>query len=257
MIQTQTTTDFVPARTVSHSEKDAYQSEGYVVLPNLITRDQAEILRQEVMSIMEAIGFGMTKLQQTHQYLRGSALDQYVNSENLRAIASALMQGEATLYLPFTAVKSANGGGRFHFHQDNQYTKFDGPGINLWTALTPMTPENGCLQVIPRSHLQGTLDSELSGDGDQHKKIRWEPKDFVSIEMQPGDCIAFTRLTVHGSGANSTNEHRVAFANQYHRNDVRAFYNDAWRLLKEEPRWTDIGPVDRIVAPTEARRDGH
>jgi 2-oxoglutarate-dependent dioxygenase len=253
----QTTTDFVPAREITEQELENYRTEGYVVLPNLISQEQAEELRREVMSIMEGIGFGMTKLQQTHQYLRGSKLDEFIHSENMRAIASALMEGNATLYLPFTAVKSANGGGRFHFHQDNQYTKFDGPGINLWTALTPMTKENGCLQVIPRSHLQGTLESELSGDGDQHKKIRWEPKDFVSIEMHPGDCVAFTRLTVHGSGANTTNEHRVAYANQYHRHDVKAFFNDAWRLLKDEPRWTDIGPVDRITAPTEARRDGH
>lgn len=252
-----TTIDFVPPREITAEEVQAYRAKGYVVLPGLITREQAEALRAEVMAIMDAIGFGMTKLQQTHQYLRGSNLDQYVHSENLRNVASALMEGSATLYLPFTAVKSALGGGRFHFHQDNQYTRFDGPGINLWTALTPMNKANGCLQVIPGSHTHGTLDSELSGDGDQHKKIRWEPDDFVEIEMQPGDCIAFSRLTVHGSGANSSDAHRVAYAVQYHRDDVKAFYDDAWQLLKEHPRWTDIGPVDEIVAPTQSRRDGH
>ncbi|WP_410967255.1 phytanoyl-CoA dioxygenase family protein, partial [Salmonella sp. SAL4436] len=85
-----------------------------------------------------------------------SNVDALVNSPNLRAIASTLMEGPSTLYLPFTAVKSAHGGGEFHFHQDNQYTRFDGPGNNLWLALTPMGEENGCLKVIPRSHLLGT-----------------------------------------------------------------------------------------------------
>ena len=81
------------------------------------------------------------------------------------------MEGPATLYLPFTAVKSGGGGGRFHFHQDNQYTRFDGPGINIWIALSPMSPENGCLQVVPRSHLAGTLDSVENPDGDGHRTV--------------------------------------------------------------------------------------
>jgi hypothetical protein len=63
-----------------------------------------------------------------------------------------------------------------------------------------MTVENGCLQIIPGSHLNGTLESESSGDGDAHRKIKWEPEDFVNFLMEPGDLVAFSRLTVHGSG---------------------------------------------------------
>lgn len=257
MLHTKSTTDPVAARQITDEELRSYREQGYLVLRGLIAREHAEALRGEVMAIMDAMGMGMTKLYQTHQYLRDSNLDRYIHSANLRSVASQLMEGPATVYLPFTAVKSANGGGRFHFHQDNQYTRFDGPGINLWMALTAMNKANGCLQVIPGSHTHGTLESELSGDGDHHKKIKWEPEDFRSIELQPGDCIAFTRLTVHGSGPNSSNEHRVAFAVQFHRDDVRAFFDEGWWLLKERPRWTDIGPVDEITAPKTSSRDGH
>ena len=79
---------------------------------------------------MDLIGLPVTKLKQTHEYLEGSALDGFVNSPGLLSLAEQLMEGSSTLYLPFTAVKSP-GGGRFHFHQDNQYTRFDGPGIWL------------------------------------------------------------------------------------------------------------------------------
>jgi 2-oxoglutarate-dependent dioxygenase len=182
-------------------------------------------------------------------------LDAFINSPRLRAIAEQLLEGPGTLYMPFTAVKSGGGGGRFHFHQDNQYTRFDGPGINLWTALTPMTPENGCLQVAPRSHLQGTLESELSGDGDQHKKITWEPEYFLPLRMRPGDCVAFSRLTIHGSGSNTTESPRVAYAAQFHRDDVWALQGGDWVLLKESPRW-NVRPVQEITVPPE-KQDGH
>lgn len=234
-----------------------YKKEGYLLLPGLLDASAAEELRAEVMEIMDQIGLPLTKLQQTSQYLAGSKLDRLVNSARLRGLAGQLMGGPSSVYLPFTAVKSAEGGGRFHFHQDNQYTRFDGPGINLWTALNPMSPENGCLQVVPRSHLRGDLRAIASGDGDQHRKIDWEPEDFLPIRMHAGDCIAFSRLTVHGSGANTSSEHRVAYALQFHRDDVSAVWDDQPpRLLKGSGRWS-TGPVQEIVRPKPGKVDGH
>jgi 2-oxoglutarate-dependent dioxygenase len=236
----------------------AYNDEGYVLLPGLISPEAAETLRREVLGIMDVIGLGQTKLRQTHEYLAGSAIDRLVNSSRLREIAGRLMGGPATLYMPFTAVKSGGGGGQFHFHQDNQYTRFDGPGINLWFALVPMIQENGCLQVVPRSHLHGTLPAEGSPDQDGHKKVTFEPDDFVSVRMEPGDCVAFTRLTVHGSGANTTPEPRVAYAVQFHRDDVNFSLDGGvtWTHLKTTPRWA-TGPVERITPPQQETRDGH
>ena len=246
----------VQRRSISADEKKQYDAQGYVLLKGVLSKSQTELLHQEVMAIMETIGLEPSKLKQTQQYLVGSPLDHFVHAEAMRQIASGLTGGPSTLYLPFTAVKTAGGGGRFHFHQDNQYTRHDGPSINLWTALTPMTVENGCLQIVPGSHLKGTLDSEASGDGDAHKKVKWEPSDFVNILMEPGDVVAFTRLTVHGSGPNVSTAHRVAYAIQYHRDDVNFLDGETWKSLKTNPRFTDIHGCTTITAPI-GKRDGH
>lgn len=242
---------------LTEEQRQIYKEEGYVLLEGLLSPEQADALRREVMQIMEIIGLERTKLKQTGEYLRGSDLDHFVNSARLREIAAQLMEGPATLYLPFTAVKSGGGGGEFHFHQDNQYTRFDGPGINLWFALVPMTEENGCLRIVPRSHTAGTLPSTLSGDGDQHKKVTFEPDDFVPLLMEPGDCVAFTRLTIHGSGPNRTDRHRVAYAVQFHRDDVRYSRDSGqtWRSLKDEPVYR-TGPMEAITVP-RGKLDGH
>ncbi|MBC8101515.1 MAG: phytanoyl-CoA dioxygenase family protein [Cytophagales bacterium] len=256
MPTTATNTIEVAPRSLTGDEIRFYKEKGYLVLPGLLSQEAAEALRGEVMGIMEVIGLGQTKLKQSHEYLQDSALDAFVNSSALLAVAESLMEGPGMLYLPFTAVKSGGGGGQFHFHQDNQYTRFDGPGINLWTALTPMTLENGCLQVVPRSHLAGTLDSH-SPDGDGHKAVTLDPESFVSIPMAPGDCIAFSRLTVHGSGPNLSLEPRVAYAVQYHREDVHYSLDggESWKLARENPRWT-TGPVSEITVP-KGKLDGH
>ena len=263
MVTSNTPQEIVSAPTPTDEQLREYREEGYVVLPGLISPEAAETLRREVMGIMEVIGLGTSKLRQTHEYLAGSALDAFVNSPNLLAVAAALMEGPSTLYMPFTAVKSGAaqegqaGGGEFHFHQDNQYTRFDGPGINLWFALTPMTEENGCLRMIPRSHLHGTLPSERSPDNDGHRTITFAPEEFVPVIMQSGDCVAFSRLTVHGSGPNSTTEPRVAYAVQFHRDDVNFSLDggETWTFLKENPRWS-TAPVQSITPP-KGKRDGH
>lgn len=261
-----TTESVIQSLHLTANEIRFYQNEGYLYLPGLVSAEAAA-LRAEVMDIMDALRLDRSnlgratsaadKLRQTHQYLRGSRLDAMVNGEALRSIASQLIEGPARLYLPFTAVKAGGGGGQFHFHQDNQYTPHD-PGmgsINIWFALNDMTPENGCLRICPRSHLHGTLDATLSGDGDSHRKVTFEPEDFLPLRMRAGDAVAFSRLTVHGSGANETGEPRVAYAVQYHREDVRFQLRDEpdapWQLLKGADRWGHIGPVDRITPPND------
>ena len=234
-----------------------YREQGYLIIPGLLGDDAAASLRQEVLTVMAHSESPEGKLRQSLEYLAGSGLDRLINSPPLRGLASQLMEGPSTLYMPFTAVKSP-GGGQFHFHQDNQYTRFDGPGINLWFGLNEMSPENGCLMVIPRSHLQGTLLSVDSGDGDHHRKVDYEPADFFPIRMRPGDCVAFSRLTVHGSGANSSSDPRVAYAVQFHRDDVKALREGGeWRLLTDSPRWNPRPVVAFSTGPREESLDGH
>lgn len=244
-----------PIRSVALTEaqKTQYKTEGYTLLKGLLSPDDIHAIHTDIMGIMDQIGLGMTALKQTSEYLPDSPLDGLVNSPNLQAIATELMEGDAKLYLPFSAVKSPGGGGAFHFHQDNQYTKFDGPGINLWVALVPMTEENGCLSMVPYSHYLGTLHPVA---GTNHNS-GLEPTVRVPVPMDSGDVVAFSRLTVHGSGKNLTDTPRVAYAVQYARHDIRYTRDlgQSWKTLADDgPGWR-TGPVDAITIPE--KRDGH
>lgn len=243
--------DPIRAHHLTDMEVSFYQKEGYLMLPNTLSEDFARALRAEVLEILRIIGLGKTKLRQTKQYLAGSCVDGLVNSANLVKLAARLMQGPSTLHSPFTAVKSP-GGTEFHFHQDNQYTRFDGPGINFWFALEEMSPENGCLLIAPRTHLNGTIEGTESPDKDGHRTVERIPDHVLPARMRTGDCVAFSRLTVHGSGFNATNEPRVAYAVQFFRDDVRALHPDGeWRLLKAFPR-IDPRPVAEITPDNKA-----
>lgn len=248
-------------RPISLTENEVYfyQEQGYLLIPNLIEPAVVDELRESVLDVLEANGVSRSqldhasstadKLRQNPQYLKGSLLDELINGEATMALASRLIGGRAVRYLPFTAVKAGGGGGQFHFHQDNNYTQHDPAlgSINIWVALVDMTPENGCLQMVPASHKAGVLDWENAGDGDSHRKVVVDPKTFLPIRMRAGDAVAFTRLTVHGSGPNYTDRARVAYGLQYHREDVKFFdpQDNRWKLLVEIPRF-QTPPVEKL-----------
>jgi 2-oxoglutarate-dependent dioxygenase len=244
---------------LTENEIHFYQEHGYLMLPGYIEREHVEGLREEAFQVLEANGMSRErlaraestgdKLRQHFDYLKGSRLDGLINGENGLAAASRLIGGKAVRYLPFTAIKAGGGGGQFHFHQDNNYTQHEPAigSINIWVALVDMSPENGCLQIVPDSHKDGVLDWEDAGDGDTHRKVKIDPKEFLPLRMQAGDAVAFTRLTVHGSGPNNTDRPRVAYALQYHREDVKFFDVESgeWKLLVDFPRF-QTPPLEKL-----------
>jgi len=235
-----------------------YNEQGYLPLPGFIRAEAVDRLVDEVYEALEATSgrsraafqtatSAADRLSQCNKYLAGSLLDTLINGEATLSIASQLIGGKAHRYLPFTAVKPGGGGGTFDYHQDNNYTQHEPAtgSINIWVALVDMTTDNGCLRVIPGSHKRGQWESRNSDFGDNHRKIDVDPDTLLPVRMRAGDAVAFTRWTVHGSGPNTTDAARVAYALQYHRQDVKFLdkQDGRWKLLVENPRWS-TGPVE-------------
>ena len=256
---TQSQSSVVRSLTLTPAEIRFYQEQGYLPLPGLVYADAVARLHEESLAALEANGVTREslskatttadKLRQCSQYLPGSAIDELINSPATLSVASQLIGGPAHRYMPFTAVKAAGGGGRFDFHQDNNYTNHDPAlgSINIWVALVDMTPENGCLMIVPGSHRNGQLASHNSTDGDGHQATDVDPMTTLPIRMRAGDAVAFTRWTVHGSGANTTTEPRAAYALQYHREDVKWLDKKTgqWKPLLGNPVWS-TAPVPKL-----------
>ena len=113
--------DIVRQFDIANEEVQFYRHEGYLILPGAVPEEIARDLRPEILEMIERERPPHAKLQQTKEYFGGGLIDALIHSPNLLSIAERLMEGKSKLHSPFTAVKAA-GGGRFHFHQDNQYT---------------------------------------------------------------------------------------------------------------------------------------
>lgn len=121
----------------------------------------------------------------------------------------------------------------YRYHQDLRFRErpeafadVERGCLNLGLAIDAQTAENGALRVIPRSHRNGYLG--LSDDGpimtgtNTEQELRaagLDPDTVVTCELDPGDVVMWTLLTVHGSAPNRSSGDRRFNINSYVRAD--------------------------------------
>lgn len=138
--------------------------------------------------------------------------------------------------------KPPNVDGRHPLHQDLVYFPFRPADkiVATWTALEPVTRENGCLVVVPGSHKDGLLDHE-NMDWEQVNAGYWGAQGVgaddrrVHIECAPGDLVLFHPIVLHGSGRNKTTGFRRAISCHYASTECERVWQN--REEDESTRW--------------------
>ena len=119
--------------------------------------------------------------------------------------------------------KSANSAGYVGYHQDaaiNFVEPHDGI-IHMWLALKPTTKENGCLRVLPRSHLGDVLPLSQSDGGENmllegtQAMLDAKEDEFVDLVLNAGEASLHHHRTVHGSGPNRSGAQRLGVSITY------------------------------------------
>jgi hypothetical protein len=114
------------------------------------------------------------------------------------------------------------GDGRYvSWHQDATYWGLAWPkAVTAWIALTPSTPDNGCVRAVPGSH-----DRQLAhGDTKDPANLLGRREvvlggvdegQAVDVVLEPGQMSLHDVLLLHGSGHNRSAGRRVGFAVRY------------------------------------------
>ncbi len=138
----------------------------------------------------------------------------------------------------------------FRLHQDMRFRPKDMQEQMEWKnyvttglAIDPATKANGCLRVVPGSHKRGYLG--LSDEGGALMKgataeseleaVGIDPASVVDVELEPGDLVMWSLLTVHGSQPNDTERDRAFGISSYVRADASHRGEWAFRGGKSVP----------------------
>ncbi len=100
------------------------------------------------------------------------------------------------------------------WHQDYFYVKGSTKGLTAWIPLQDTTFLNGCLSVMPKSHLLGPVEHDgMIGARKFPRSIF--TNEIRMVEMKKGDCILFSTLLLHSSNLNFSNNIRYSIQPRY------------------------------------------
>jgi len=162
--------------------------------------------------------------------------------------------------------KEANDPAYISWHQDSTYWGLSDPDVvTAWIAFSDSVPENGCMRVMPGTHLMNQLphtdtfaQNNLLTRG-QEVQVPVDPAKAVDIALQPGEMSLHHVMLVHGSEPNTSDRRRIGFAIRYVPTYVRQTAGprdsamlvrgvDTYHHFDPEPRpKVDFGDAERAV----------
>lgn len=155
--------------------------------------------------------------------------------ERLHAVLDALIGQGRVLMQEMALVKPPKVSGDKPWHQDAAYFRGNDPNLmfGVWIALDPATRDNGCMEVIPGSHLRGPA-PHVPAEDINLCTIRPDllrVTDRVALPMEPGDALIFHSLIHHYTAANRSDQRRRALQFHYHQLGLEWTSLEAHRAL--------------------------
>jgi phytanoyl-CoA hydroxylase len=118
-------------------------------------------------------------------------------------------------------LKPGRHGAGTNWHQDNAYFGQPDPaaGVGVWTALHDATVDNGCMHVVPRSHV--SLRRHERDPGSDHHIFAPDVRDdeAVPIELPAGGVLLFNWGILHCTKGNRTDRPRAGLALHFYNAD--------------------------------------
>jgi phytanoyl-CoA hydroxylase len=199
-----------------------YREEGYALLGRVLTDTDLDDLRREEARFRENAKIPEAQKNQTLFFNQVCPFSEPVRrigttGAHLGAMEQLVGPNLMLWFTQFvTKMPDGNSGkSEFPWHQDNGYIAIEpATNVTLWIALDDVDTENGCVWILPRSHLKGLLSHQKKSADSWFLELKVEG-DGVPANMKAGEGVAFTGLTLHRSKLNKSGHARRAFFFEY------------------------------------------
>jgi len=169
--------------------------------------------------------------------LRSPILLRYATSPKLVAPMIEMLGPDVRLYWDQAVSKPPGATSDVPWHQDNGYTPVvPEEYVTATLALDRQTVDNGCLWIQPGSHRASTRPHKKT---DFFFRVGYEgPEIGEPVELDRGEVLVFSSLTLHRTGPNRTEEPRRSWIIQYchgharHR-DTQVAFDDRLLVAKD------------------------
>jgi hypothetical protein len=211
--------------------KDAiaqYWEDGYLFPIDAMSREEAVSLRRDLEEIeRDWLDNGLPLPLNTYKRVNANCVmplaDRIARNGAILDIVEGILGPNLLAYGVEFFIKEPKTTQIVSMHQDLTYWGLGATSemVTVWLALSPATPESGCMQFVKGSHKNPILPHEDSDDENnllsrgQEVRVDVAEEDKVPIEIHPGQISLHHGLTIHGSGPNVSDDRRIAAVVRY------------------------------------------
>ena len=234
--------------TLSPAAVDAYRERGWLLLGRVVDDAELAALRAEEERFRLHFAFGgpsnQTLFVNVQLCQRSEPIRRFCTAgAHLPAVVQLLGPNVCFTHQQFVTKLPDAGEQRsdIPFHQDDGYGRLEPPlDLTLWIALVDTDERNGCLWIVPRSHQAGLLAHEPSGVNPVLVEAA-VAEGAIAVPMRAGEGVAFTGLTLHGSGPNRSDAARPSLFVRYCDPHVKMLSEGGRPVLDDPHSWMVAG----------------
>ncbi len=214
-----------------------FEANGYFLKGRAITADHALECRHRIEALEAELGEDCNVRMKIKAHVVAPWMVDLARHPAILDAVESLIGPDILLFGSSMFAKSAASDKFVSWHQDSAYYGLDpADSITVWLAFTPSNKGNGCLRVLPASHLGAEYEHEETYDpknllarGQTISGIN--DADAVDLELEPGEFSMHHVRTAHGSLGNPSDDRRIGLAFFYIGAHVRSTLGRRTALL--------------------------
>lgn len=220
---------------ISAEQVEHFKREGYVI-PEVYVFPEAKFqaLKDHFEAKLAALPEGTRPEAMDVPHFLDPKLLEWVLSDEVLDLVEPILGPDICLFSTHFICKPSGDGKRVPWHEDSAYWK---PVIEphpieiatVWLAIDPSTTKNGCMKVIPRTHVEGQkgysdydeVDKEVNVFGTEITKRQRREELSVPVELRPNQASLHDARLMHGSDPNNSDMRRCGYTMRFASTKVR------------------------------------
>ncbi len=206
------------AGSLTAAEVARFQSEGHLSPYRAMSAEAAAGCAAKIAEYETILGEDPQRYFKIKAHIAAPWMIELAKNKAILDAVESLIGPDILLFGSSLFAKRANDTRFVSWHQDSAYYGLDPHDeVTVWVAFTPSTKQNGCLRVLPGSHIgpdrthEETYDPQnLLARGQSIQGV--EDDRAVYMELEAGEFSIHHERTVHGSLANMSGEPRIGLA---------------------------------------------
>ena len=202
--------------------RDRYAAEGCAFPIPVLSRSEAAAYRARLEETERRLG-DERPFPYLKPYLALTLVNELVRLPAVLDVVEGIIGPDILVWDGALIVKEPHTSGRFTWHQDLTYWGLSPKEgvVSTWLALSPSTPESGCVKMIPGTHTEEILPHrDTFGDDNMLSRGQEIAADIdeslaVDVALEPGQMSIHHPHLFHRSAPNRSGDRRIGMNVQY------------------------------------------